>query len=249
MNSNKVKYVNELSNKGWIQKEQDATNWLLKDFQTAYKSTIMVVVDQEGSIYLIPHETKQKHLEKKEFDENQKYYMNMVHHKPSYYFERNRLRFIFTKETLHLADEEERDLAMLVEEIFGSESVQEIKEVINNIKEIREKEIQGFYEEGIKTFGSLYEEELHSKKEIILVRIEVERLNETFVSHQIVNTMEEVEVIKQEHKEMKQSLYSSSGFVGYYDWYVDVIDISTVTMDQLKGITLKDFKRLLDYVS
>lgn len=83
---------------------------------------------------------------------------------------------------------------------------------------------------------------------MILVRVEVERMNDTHIEHKIVHSESEIEDIKDELEMTKKRLYSSDGFVGYYSYYVSTEDIESIKIDELKGLTLKQVKQLLDYI-
>jgi hypothetical protein len=82
---------------------------------------------------------------------------------------------------------------------------------------------------------------------MILVQIQVERMNDKQNYHKIVSTKEEVQEVKDELEATKRSLYGSSGFVGYYSYYVEEVDIETVHYDEIQGLTLAEMKRLMDH--
>ena len=113
----------------------------------------------------------------------------------------------------------------------------------------REEKIVMYIEDKTGKTHKVFEENvklLKEESELILVQIEVERLNETYITHKIVESQEALQEIKDDLEKTKNKLYSDSNFVGYYRYAVDVLDLETVLVSDLK-ITLKELKRLMDH--
>lgn len=83
---------------------------------------------------------------------------------------------------------------------------------------------------------------------MILVQTTVERMRETYVEHQLVDTEEQVEEIRREHRATEKDLYSTPGSVGYYSFFVEILELENVLVSDLK-LTIPDFARLMNYVN
>lgn len=81
---------------------------------------------------------------------------------------------------------------------------------------------------------------------ILLLVEETWRTDADNVEHVIVDTMEEAGKLEEELK-AKKNHYRSNDFY-YYDFTVEVVDINEVKIDELKGLTLKEVKMLLESV-
>jgi hypothetical protein len=82
---------------------------------------------------------------------------------------------------------------------------------------------------------------------MILLLVEESWMNDADRSeHVIVETTKEAEELKQNLKE-KRNRYRSQDFYSY-SFFVEEVDINEVKIDELKGLTLKEVKRLLNHV-
>lgn len=115
----------------------------------------------------------------------------------------------------------------------------------------REEKIVLYIEDKTGKTHKVFEKDvtlLKEESELLLVQVEVERLNDTYINHKIVESQEALQEIKDDLQKTKTKLYSDSNFVGYYRYSVDVLDLETVLVSDLK-ITLQELKRLMDHVA
>jgi len=73
-----------------------------------------------------------------------------------------------------------------------------------------------------------------------LAIIEIDRSNNSYKEYKLFNTDEELLEIEKEYKDRKENLYNSSGFVGYFNFYINVYeDFSYLTLNDLSNINIK----------
>jgi hypothetical protein len=78
---------------------------------------------------------------------------------------------------------------------------------------------------------------------MILIRIEIATTSHLQTEHRIIESENEIEDIKNELRMTKERLPS------YYDYCIAVEDLEEVKIDELRGLTLREVKMLLEFIT